>query len=90
MEDIPTLKNGHLHMNGRFYRVVKGSIKSFMDAHGNEINDTNIDSLTKRIMSSLSNALYCEQRDKRMYKHGGGDMTMEWMNEYQHIRQFGV
>lgn len=50
--DIPELIAGYLKNNGVISKRIRGSIKSFLDAHG-QLTEESIGSLEKRITSGL-------------------------------------
>ena len=80
------LSQGHFRNDGGFAKVIKGSIKSFTDAHGYQITNDNVDSLVKRILRGIANAV--KQSPREPYKHGGGAFTSNWINDYHNITQF--
>ena len=85
---LKDLTVGHIALDGQIYKVTRGCIKSFMDAHGNRITDDNIHGLIKRILGGLGTTLHNEKEKKLPYKNGGGPMLIEYTDDYINIRQF--
>lgn len=52
-KEIPQLLAGYLGCNDILDRVVRGSVRSFIVAHGNKLTLTNYSSLTKRITANI-------------------------------------
>ena len=52
-DKLPQLLAGYLGNRSFIARVVRGSIKSFIDAHGSDLANDNMESLVKRILSNI-------------------------------------
>lgn len=52
---IPQLVAGYWRKEGIFVKIVRGSIRSFINSHGLELNKENSESLVKRIVSGMRN-----------------------------------
>jgi hypothetical protein len=83
------LSNGYRGMYGDAYRCVRGSIKSFVDAHGDRITPNYMDSMTKRIVSGLGTAVHNRTQERRPYKQFGGYFLDEHIEDYYSIMQNG-
>ena len=55
--ELPHLMASYLGNRGGLTKLIRGCIQSFVAAHGMEINKSNAESLTKRIVSQLRKIL---------------------------------
>lgn len=81
------LSTGNLRMDGEAARVVRGSIKCFVDSHGDRITPSNVEGLVKRIVSGMGTALRNKEEKRRPYKQFGGPFLDEHIENYSSIRQ---
>jgi len=50
---LPRLLTGYLSNKGMVANVIRGSIRDFVNAHGDTITKENMESLAKRILSNM-------------------------------------
>ena len=81
-----------LQIDRRFYKAVRGAMDSYIHVHGDTIyllDSASKHGLIKRIFGAMNQVINSEKENHKPHKQFGGYYTVEWIEEYQRIRQLG-